>query len=126
MKKNILKKASIGIVLGIAFGFTLLPFLALAYFTPAQTGQVPGPIITSPTDISNLVQRILNWVGGIVMTIALIMLLWAAILYLTAGGAEDRVKRAKNYLIYAIIGIVVAILAFSVQPLLETVLRRNF
>ena len=107
--------------MGIALGLTLLPFLALA-----QVGQVPGAIITSPTQITDLIQRILSWVGGIVMTIALIMLLFAAILYLTAGGSEERVGRAKNYLIYAIVGIVVAILAFSIQPFIETILRRQF
>ena len=117
MKKNILKKVGSGMTLGL----TLFPFLALAYI-----GQVPGPIITSPVQISDLVQRILNWVGGIVMTIALVMLLWAAILYLTAGGSEDRATRAKNYLIYAIVGITVAILAFSVQPLITTILGRQF
>ena len=59
------------------------------------------------------------------MTIALIMLLWSAILYLTAGGSEERHKSAKNYLIYSIVGIVIAILAFSVQPFLQSVLQRQ-
>ncbi len=117
MKKNILKKAGIGISLGL----TLLPFLALA-----QVGQVPGPIITSPTQISDLIQRILNWVGGIVMTIALIMLLLAAILFLTAGASATAHTRAKNFLIFAIVGIGVAILAFSVQPLITAILGRQF
>jgi len=117
MNKNIFKKASIGIALGL----TLLPFLALA-----QAGQVPGPLITSPTQISDIVQRALNWIAGIVMTISLVMLLWAAILFLTAGASETAHSKAKNVLIYAIVGIAVAILAFSVQPLLTTILGRNF
>ena len=117
MNKNILKKVG----MGVALGLTLLPFLALA-----QAGEVPGPIITSPTEISDLVQRILNWVGGIVMTISLIVLLWAAILFLTAGASETAHSKAKNVLIYAIVGIAVAILAFSVQPFLTTILGRNF
>lgn len=117
MKKNIFKKAG----LGIALGLTLLPFLALA-----QVGQVPGPIITSPTQISELIQRILNWVAGIVMTISLIMLLWAAILFLTAGASETAHSKAKNVLIYAIVGIAIAILAFSFQPLITTILGRQF
>ena len=117
MKKNFLKKAG----MGVALGLTLLPFLALA-----QVGQVPGPIVTSPVEIAALIQKVLNFVAAIVMTIALIMLLWSAILYLTAGGSEERVGRAKNYLIYAIVGIVVAILAFSVQPFLQTVLQGRF
>jgi len=109
MSKNILRKVSIG----MAWGAALFPLAALAV-----TG---APIITSPTQISTLLTNVLTIVSGVVFIIALIMLLWAAILYLTAGGSEDRVSRAKNYLIYAIVGIAVAILAFSVEPFL-----RNF
>lgn len=117
LKKAIVKKAIIGIGLSAA----LLPLLALA-----QVGGVPGPIITSPTDISVLITRILNWVAGIIMTIAVIMLLFSAVMYLTAGGSEERVGKAKSYLLYAIVGIVVAILTFSVQPFITTVLQRSF
>ncbi len=117
MKKNTLKKVG----LGMALGLTLLPFLALA-----QIGGVPGPILTSPVQIAQLIQKVLNFIGSIVLVIALIMLLWAAILYLTAGGSEERVGRAKSYLIYAIIGIVVAVLAFSVIPFVQTVLQGQF
>ena len=117
MNKNILKKASLGIVIGL----TLFPFLALA-----QTGGVPGPIITSPVQIASLLQKVLNFVGAIVLTIALIMLLWAAILYLTAGASETTHEKAKNVLIYAIVGIVIAVLAFSVIPFVQTVLQGQF
>jgi len=107
MKKNILKKAGIG----MAWGVALFPLAALAI--------VGEPIITSPTQISTFFENVLNIVSGFVFTIALIMLLWAAIVYVTAGGSEDRVSRAKNYLIYAIVGIGVAVLAFSVAPVLR-------
>ena len=116
MKKNILKKVSIGMTLGL----TLLPFLALAQLV------VPGAPVTGPTSldqITSLIQKILNWVAGIVIFIAIIMLLYAAILFLTAGGSEDRVKKAKNYLIYAIVGIAVAVLAWTVTPLIINILR---
>ncbi len=114
MKKKFLKKAGAGIVLGLAF----LPLIALA-----QVGGVPGPLITAPSNIVVLLQKVLYFVGVIVMIISLIMLLWSAILYLTAGGSEDRVNRARSYLIYAIVGIVVAILAYSVQPFIQNVLQ---
>ena len=107
MKKNILKKAGIG----MAWGVALFPLAALAI--------VGEPIITSPTQIFTFFENILSIVSGFVFTIALIMLLWAAIVYVTAGGSEDRVSLAKNYLIYAIVGIGVAVLAFSVEPFLR-------
>ncbi len=114
MKKNIFKKVSI--VVGIA-GLTLFPLLALAQAEP-----VPGTIITEPGQIYAIIIRVLTWLGTIVMTIALIMLLYAAILYLAAGASETAHTKAKSVLIYAIVGIVVAILAYSVRPFIQNFL----
>ncbi|KKS44060.1 hypothetical protein A2567_02475 [Candidatus Azambacteria bacterium RIFOXYD1_FULL_42_11] len=119
MKKDFIKKIGVG----IGAGFALLPLIVLAIGIP---GEVPGPIITSPADITRLVSTILNWTGGVIMTVALIMLLWSAILYLAGGASEAAQKKAKSMLLYSIIGIVVAILAFSVQPFLDTLLRGRF
>ncbi|MBI2635493.1 MAG: hypothetical protein HYW79_03035 [Parcubacteria group bacterium] len=109
-----------GAIVGVGLGMALLPFLALAATV------LPGPIITNPTQISVLIQKILSWIAGIIMVIAVIMLLFSAILYLTAGGSEDRVGKAKSYLLYAIVGIVVALLTFSVQPFITAVLEGRF
>ena len=111
MSKDVFKKVGIGI--GMA-GLTLFPLLALA--------QVVGePIITSSRNIITILANVLTFISGAVLTIALIMLLWAAILFLTAGASETAHTRAKTVLIYAIVGIVVAVLAFSVEPFI-----RNF
>ena len=115
MNKKIISK--IGVGAGAAL-VALLPVLALA-----QIGQVPGQIITNPRQISDLAQSILSWIGGIVFTISLVMLLWAAVLYLTAGASETAHTKAKNVLIYAIVGIVVGVLTFSARPFIENVLR---
>jgi len=117
MRKNILKKVSIGMTLGIV----LLPFLVLAVAPPAVE-----PIIESPTQVSDLINRILNWVANIVMVIAVIMLFWAAMLFLVAGASETAHTKAKNVLIYAIVGIAVALLAYSVPYFLGAVLTRQF
>jgi hypothetical protein len=118
MNKDTFKKVGIGI--GVA-GLALFPLIALA-----QIGGVPGPIITSPTGIAVLLQKVLNFITAIVLTIALIMLLYAAVLYLGAGASTAALDKAKSVLIYAVVGIVVAILAFSVIPFVQTVLQGNF
>ncbi len=55
-----------------------------------------------------------EWFLIVLGVLAVIMVLYGAFLYIIAGGQEDNIKKAKNVLIYAIIGVVVAILAFSV------------
>jgi len=107
MSKDVFKKVGIGI--GIA-GLTLFPFLALAQ------GTVPGPLLTSTTQIDQLLKNVLSFLGTIVITISFIMLLYAAILYLTAGASETIHTKAKSVLIYAIVGVVIAVLAYSIVP----------
>ncbi len=110
-------KGKIKVISVAALGLTLLPLLVLA--------QVPEPKITSLGDISLLIQRILNWIEGIVFAIALIMLLYAAILFLTAGASETIHTKAKNVLIFAVVGIAVAILAKSFEPFLLNLFTRR-
>ncbi len=98
----------------------LLPLLAMAQ------NILPGPIITSPTNISEIIARIFDWLAGIVFIIALIMFLYAAILYMTAGASETALAKSKTVLIYAIIGLAVAILTFSFEPFLKTIFLRQF
>ena len=101
---------------GIALGLSLLPLLAMA-----QT-----PLITSPAGITNIITAIFNWLAGIVFTISLIMFFYAAILYMTAGASETALTKSKTVLIYAIVGLAVAILTFSFRPFLETFFRAAF
>ena len=117
MSKNSFKKIGASIGAGIAF----FPFLALA-----QMGPVNEVIVGKPGDIMTIAANILGWIAGIVFTVALIMLLYAAILYLTAGASETAMSKAKGVLVYAIVGIVVAILAYSVIPFLQNFLSGRF
>ena len=117
MSKNSFKKIGASIGAGIAF----FPFLALA-----QMGPVNELIVGKPGDIMTIAANILGWISGIVFTIALIMLMYAAILYLSAGASETAMSKAKGVLIYAIVGIVIAILAFSIRPFIENLLRGRF
>lgn len=116
MNKNFIKKVAIGTGLSL----TLLPLLALA-----QGGLPTAPILTSPSQISDLIRAILGWISGIILTVALIMLLYAAFLYMTAGASEAALGKSKTVLIYAVVGIAVAILAYSFTPFIEAFLKRS-
>jgi len=82
-----------------------------------------GSPITSYAQVSNLVISITRWFAAIVFAIAVIMIIYGAVLYITSGGSEDKAKTAKKLLIYACIGIAVAILAFGAQFLVQSFLE---
>ena len=97
---------------------TALPLLSLA-----QLGQDPArgtftPDVTSVEQIYQLVQRIARWIQTFFFLIAGVFIVLAAFGYLTAGGDEEKVKSAKQKLVYAIVAIVVAVFAFVVATII--------
>jgi len=107
-----MRKLAIKIAVAIS---ALTPTVALAQ-TP-----LPTPV-TDPQDFVDLLGTISQWMFSIFIALAVVFLLYAAFLYLTAGGNESTVGRAKTVLIYAVIAIVVAVLAGGVFPLIEGIL----
>lgn len=58
--------------------------------------------------VVSLIVSILSWIAGVAAVVAII---WAGFKYVTSGGDSGKVANAKNTLIYAVVGIVVAVLA---------------
>lgn len=46
--------------------------------------------------------------------ISVIMLIWGGLRYITSGGDSKKITDAKNTILYAIIGLVIAVLAFAI------------
>ena len=68
-----------------------------------------------PQDLANDVfKNIVNILLFIIGAVSVIMLIYGGIRYTTSGGNANSVTAAKNTIMYSIIGLVVAILAFAV------------
>lgn len=65
-------------------------------------------------ELSGTVTGIINVIIGIVGFIAVIMIIIGGISYSTSAGDAGKVKKAKDTIMYGIIGLVVAILAFAI------------
>ena len=61
-----------------------------------------------------MVKKITNTILYIVGIVAVIMLIVGGIKYVISGGDSKKVTDAKNTVLYAIIGLVVAFLAFAI------------
>jgi hypothetical protein len=59
-------------------------------------------------------ETIFNIVFGILGAVALIVLLLAALKYITARGDPGEVAKAKNAILYAVVGLVVVASAFTI------------
>jgi hypothetical protein len=74
-------------------------------------------------DVARIVINIRNWFAGIVLIIAVMAVLVSAFMFMTAGGDDKKVDTAKKILKNAIIGIVVALLAFGAVSLISNTLN---
>ena len=60
-----------------------------------------------------IIPRAINLMLFIVGILAIVMLIFGGIRYVVSGGDPSKVKDAKNTILYAIIGLVVAILGYA-------------
>lgn len=82
--------------------------MALPGMVRAQFAE-PGGTNLPTGSIYGIVENVMNWILGLVGILGVIGFAIAGILYLTAAGDDDRIKTAKNAMLYAIIGVVVAL-----------------
>jgi len=65
-------------------------------------------------DAGNLITNIINVLLFVIGAIAVVMLIWGGVQYTVSAGDAGRVKKAKDTILYAIVGLVVAFLAFAI------------
>ena len=65
-------------------------------------------------NLMGVITTIINVIVGIVGFIAVVMIILGGIQYTTSAGDPGKVKKAKDTILYGIIGLVVAILAFAI------------
>lgn len=103
---------------GIAAGATNL-YLASAAF--AQTD--PSEFLPeSPVDgdLPSIVQKVLTWALGFAIVVAVIVIIVAGYMYITAAGDETKIKKATTTLTWAIIGLIVAFVALLLVQFVMT------
>ena len=84
------------------------PIIAMAQFTP------PTDSGLSSAPITDIIRNAMKWILIIVGLLGVIGFAIAGILYLTAAGDEEQIKKAKSAMIAAIIGVVVALIGLVI------------
>ncbi|MDD5626866.1 MAG: pilin [Patescibacteria group bacterium] len=109
--------------------FTIISLFGLYSFTaiaadPTDTWKEQKIPVTGPemsTDApKNMVTIALNWFYIIAAVLCVAVIIWAGITYATAGGDEEKVGKAKNRLIYGIIGVALIIGAYAITQLIKS------
>ncbi len=75
-----------------------------------------------PVDFNTAIMNLTNWILGFVAMIAVLALIWGGVNYLTSAGNEDQAKTGKKVIEYALMGLVIAGLAYAVVVVIITVI----
>lgn len=93
----------------------------------AQINAATLPTYFPPAAYFNSIGGIVNVLVGVVMVIAALvfggMLLYAAYLIITAGGNPDNIETAKKTATYALIGLVIMVMGYTIVRLIAWILN---
>lgn len=65
-------------------------------------------------DLTGSVQNIITAVIGGLGIVAVVVIIIGGVLYMTSGGDQNKVKKAKDTILYGMIGLAVCVLAFAI------------
>ncbi len=120
---DLFKYAKLATLLGLLLSAVLAaPALAQGIPQSALPGAANNVYQVTPVGILDSVITIAFY---ILMLLAILFVLWAAFNYLTAGGNPEKVETAQRMIMYAVIAIVIGILARSVPWIISNFVESN-
>ncbi|MDD3711155.1 MAG: pilin [Patescibacteria group bacterium] len=118
MKKAKVIFLSLFALLFLGFYSIPQPVLAGSYWDSqigmAEIGSAYGEDPANVKDVRYQIVKIINVVLQILGLLVTILIIFAGFQWMTAGGNEDKVKKARSILINAVIGLVIIMLAWSI------------
>jgi glucan phosphoethanolaminetransferase (alkaline phosphatase superfamily) len=115
---NKLTNILIGLAIVVGIGTAVLtvtqPAHAIDVDPCKNTVNTGSALCNDKTDANGVIKIIINTLLFLIGVVAVIVIIIAGIRYTTSGGNANSVSAAKNMLLYAVIGLVVAIFAFAI------------
>lgn len=101
---------------------SIISFLILAFYAgPVFAVQLHNPLgIAGPSEIPGAIGKIIGGIFGVIGALALAMFIYGGLMWMLSGGNQERVKKGRDILIWATVGIVVI---FSSYVILSFVLQ---
>lgn len=89
---------------------------------PSQPIQIPNPLGDDPAakDPRLLLGRIIGAILGIVGSVALILFIYGGVLWMTSAGNQERVRKGKEVIIWAVLGLGIIFTSYAVVKFIIT------
>ncbi len=109
------KKALIGALLCLMVGAPMAGVLG--------TPEPPPHDIVHIQHFYDAVVMIRNWLYVFILVIVVILFLYAAFLFITAAGNEEKITTARKCITWGVVGIIVMIMAGGIVMIVRTLLE---
>lgn len=88
--------------------------LILTIATPTLAIDPPDDPGGVPTGLIDAISKISSAILFVIATVAVLFLIIGGFQYITSAGNPDAIEKAKNTILYAVIGILASLLAYAV------------
>jgi hypothetical protein len=107
----------------LLFLLGLFAIVSLDPFTAeAQTYTIQNPLNCPGGTITCVIDAVTGFLIVIAAPLLTVMVLWAGFLFVTSGGDENKLKTAKNALLWAGIGFGVVLIARGLSAIIRQIL----
>ncbi len=86
----------------------------------AAANDIENPI--GAKNFETVIKNVTGWAAAIAAPLTALMVLVAGVLYMTSGGSADRVKKAHQALVWAIVGFAVTLFSTVAYALITNLL----
>ena len=97
------------------------PVHAVDHYNICEQDDVPNEVKKAngcdggaDSNLSNVIVNIINGIIGVLGIVAAIFILVGGINYMTSAGDVSNIEKAKKTILYAVIGLIIAVLTFAI------------
>ncbi len=92
---------------------------------PASVKAASGCSGATSNDLPTVIQQILNIIIGVLGIVAVIVIVYGGFQYMTSTGDTSKLQKAKNTILYAVIGLIVCAVAFMIVNLTISIINSS-
>lgn len=90
-------------------------------YTNGNMTQVTIPNFTGTDDFKTLVENILKWVLSMAGGVALLMIIYGGIIYISSTGDQQKADQGKKIITWTIMGLLVILLSYSIIAVIDKI-----
>ncbi len=98
-------------------------FEKVGVFSVVLAQEYPPARFEQPEELIERINKIVNWIVTLLVVFSAIYIVMAGFNYVTSGGDQDKIGKAKTQLLYGLVGVGIAVLAWALPRVIYYIVR---